>query len=142
MTMNAGSTGVGDLQVVHDDPQAALGLLAQARRVADDTVARAQTEARQLIAAARQDVELLENEARAHSTKQLEAAEKEAERVRFQAYGEAERLLADVRGQVAELERSAARLRSERAAAADSVRELAARLSQSIEHGPGPSPSG
>jgi vacuolar-type H+-ATPase subunit H len=139
MSMNTRSTGVGDLQVVpgdrRDEPQEALGLLGSARRVAEETVARAQSEAAQLLAAARDDVRQLEEEARAHATQQLGAAEKEAERVRYQAYGEAERLLSDVRGQVAELERTAARLRSERDAAAESARELATRLVKAIEHG-------
>jgi hypothetical protein len=147
MTMNTRSTGSGDLQVVHgdrrDEPQAALALLGSARRVAEETVARAQSEAAQLLAAARDDVRQLEEEARAHATQQLGAAEKEAERVRYQAYGEAERLLSDVRGQVAELERTAARLRSERDAAAESARELATRLVKAIEHGQtGPVPDG
>jgi vacuolar-type H+-ATPase subunit H len=139
MTMNARSTGAGDLQVVHgdprNDPQQVLGLLGNAQRVAEETVARAQSEADQLLAAARQDVAQLEQEARAHADKQLGAAEKEAERVRYQAYGEAERMLNDIRGQVAELERTAARLRSERDAASDSARELANRLIHAIEHG-------
>ena len=140
MTMNTRSTGAGDLQVVHDDrggePGQALGLLANARRVAEDTVDQARGEAAQLMAAARHDVEVLEQEARAHVDQQLATAGREAERVRYQAYGEAERMVSDARNQVAELQRTAARLRSERAAAADAVRELAARLSQSIEDGP------
>ena len=139
MTMNTRSTGTGDLQVVHGDrrnePQQVLGLLGSAQRVAEETVGRAQAEADQLLAAARQDVAQLEQEARAHADQQLGAAEKEAERVRYQAYGEAERMLNDIRGQVSELERTAARLRSERDAAADSARELASRLIQAIEHG-------
>ena len=147
MTMNTRTAGVGDLQVVRDDPtdepREAIGLLANARRVAEDTMARAQEEAGQLLASAREDVEQLEKEARAHADQQLATAEQESERVRYQAYGEAERLLADARGQVAEFERTAARLRSERAAAADSVRELAARLMQAVDTGPtGPTTAG
>ena len=147
MTTNARSTGTGDLQVVHGDrrnePQQVRGLLGSAQRVAEETVARAQTEADQMLATARQDVSQLEQEARAHADQQLDAAEKEAERVRYQAYGEAERMLNDIRGQVAELERTAARLRSERDAAADSARELANRLISAIEHGQtGPVPDG
>ena len=140
MTMNTRSTGAGDLQVVHDDrrdePGQALGLLANARRVAEDTVAKAHADAEKLMEGARNDVQQLEQEARAHVDNQLATAGREAERVRYQAYGEAERMLSEARNQVAELERTAARLRSEHAAAADSVRELATRLMQSIEHGP------
>jgi hypothetical protein len=52
-------------------------------------------------------------------------------------------MLNDIRSQVAELERTAARLRSERDAAADSARELATRLISAIEHGQtGPVPDG
>jgi cell division septum initiation protein DivIVA len=144
MTMNTRSTASGDLQVVHgqggNEPAEALGLLGSARRVAEETMARARTEAEQMIAAARQDVAMLEKEARAHADEQLATAGREAERVRYQAYGEAERMLNDARAQVAELERTAARLRSERAAAADSARELATKLLQATDGSTGPVP--
>jgi vacuolar-type H+-ATPase subunit H len=139
MTMDARSTGTGDLQVVHgdrrNDPQQVLGLLGNAQRVAEETVAQAQVEADQLLANARQEVAQLEQEARAHADQQLGAAEKEVERMRYQAYGEAERMLKDIRSEVAELQRTASRLRSERDAAADSARELARRLISAIDHG-------
>ena len=90
--------------------------------------------AEQLLAAAREDAAQLEDAARAHADQQLGAAEKEAERVRYQAYGEAERLLGDVRGQVAELERTAAR--SAPARRGGRVRPGAGtRLIRAIEHG-------
>jgi vacuolar-type H+-ATPase subunit H len=138
MTTNA-ATGHG-LQVVHggqDDPSEALGLLANARRVADDTIAQARGEAERLMATARQNAQSLEHQAREQAERHLNEAGQEAERVRYQGYGQAERMLGEARSQVAELERTAARLRSERDAAAESARELASRLLAAVDV-PGP----
>jgi vacuolar-type H+-ATPase subunit H len=139
MTTNA-ATGHG-LQVVHgaqDEPSEALGLLANARRVADETLASARTDAERLLATARHNAQMLEQQAREQAERHLNEAGQEAERVRYQGYGQAERMLGDARGQVAELERSAARLRSERDAAAEAARELAAKLVAAVDQqGPG-----
>jgi cell division septum initiation protein DivIVA len=134
MTTNA-ATEHG-LQVVHGaraEPSEAIGLLANAQRVADETVANARADAERMLATARHNAQMLEQQAREQAERHLNEAGQEAERVRYQGYGQAERMLGDARGQVAELERSAARLRSERDAAAEAARELAAKLVAAVD---------
>ncbi len=67
MTTNA-ATGQG-LQVVHgarDEPGEALGLLANARRVADETIANARADADRVLATARHNAAMLEQQALRH----------------------------------------------------------------------------
>jgi vacuolar-type H+-ATPase subunit E/Vma4 len=135
MGPNATNTG-RDLQVVRGEgegtPQQAFGLLENAGRVAEDTVRQARTEADRIVGAARSEAEKVRREGLEQGALERAAADRDAERLRHEKLGEAERLLREAREEVAELERSAGRLRSERDAAADSARELATKLQDAV----------
>jgi vacuolar-type H+-ATPase subunit H len=136
-----------DLRVVHDEPpqvsggpDQAIGLLENARRVADATVAEARDEAERLLAAARERAQQVQRDARELGQRLRADAEREAAQVRHQAFGEAERIVADARTQVSQLEGSLAGLRTERdrtTAAARALRDrLAALLDEDAAAGP------
>lgn len=132
--------GQRDLQVVHgggtpDDPSAALRLLENAGRVAERTVADAQTEAEGLIAAARERAAGIEREAQDQAARTRSDAATEAERSRREAMEDTDRRIGEARRQTGELEQSLGRLREEREAAVQAVRDLGARLSELAEQG-------
>ena len=104
MTMHVpGSDQRSDLRVVRDEPQGdgrptvqgsqgpeqAFGLLENARRVADATVAEARTEAERLLAATRERAQQLQRDARELGQRLRADAERESAQVRHQAFGEA-----------------------------------------------------
>ena len=60
-------------------------------------------------------------------------AERETAQARHQAYGEAERIVADARSEVSNLKSSVAGLREERDAAETSMRELSERLQGALQ---------
>lgn len=139
MTMHVpGSDQRTDLRVVHDEnpaqaPEHALGLLENARRVADATVAEARDEAERLIAAARERAGQVQRDARELGQRLRSEAERETAQARHQAVGEAERIVADARAQVGDLEASIGRLRAERDDAAHVAREMRDRLTAVLE---------
>ncbi|MGH8894507.1 MAG: hypothetical protein ACRDWY_14575 [Actinomycetes bacterium] len=139
MSVNVpGSDQRTDLRVVHDEtpgrgPEQALGLLENARRVADATVAEARDEAERLLAAARERAAQVQRDARELGQRLRSDAERESAQARHQAFGEAERIVADARAQVSDLEGSISGLRSERDQAAMAARQLRDRLSAAID---------
>jgi V/A-type H+/Na+-transporting ATPase subunit G/H len=139
MTAQFPGTQRADLQVVRDDKQAAdttakaLGLLENARKVADATVAEARAEAERLLAAARERALQVQRDAKELGEKLRSDAERETAQARHQAYGEAERIVADARSEVSTLKSSVAGLREERDAAESSMRELSERLHVALE---------
>lgn len=139
MTMHLpGSDQRADLRVVHDTPPAqgpeqALGLLENARRVADATVAEARDEAERLLAAARERAQQVQRDAKELGQRLRADAERESAQTRHQAFGEAERILADARAQVSELEGSIHRLRDERDQVAAAAVQLRDRLNAALE---------
>jgi vacuolar-type H+-ATPase subunit H len=142
MTMHVPSSDQrSDLRVVHDDtrqgPEQALGLLENARRVADSTVAEARDEAERLLAAARERAAQVQRDARELGQRLRGDAEREAAQVRHEAFGEAERIVADARAQVSTLEGSVAGLREQQSEVTATARELVSRLAAAIEaHAP------
>jgi len=137
-----------DLRVVREDsgssaggasgsaPEQAIGLLENAKRVADATVAEARGEAERLLAAARERAQQVQQDARELAQRLRDDAEREAAQARHQAFGEAERIVADARARVSQLEGSVGGLQSARDDAASSVRALIDRLSGVLaEHG-------
>ncbi len=139
MTAQFPGTQRADLQVVRDDEQAAdttttaLGLLENARKVADSTVAAARAEAERLLAAARERAAQVQRDAKELGQKMRTDAERETAQARHQAYGEAERIVADARSEVSNLKSSVAGLREERDAAETSMRELSERLQGALQ---------
>ena len=155
MTMHIpGSDQRTDLRVVRDDvsstsagpgpasgegsaPEQALGLLANARRVADSTVAEARDEAERLLSAARERAQQVQRDARELGQRLRADAERESAQARHQAFGEAERILADARAQVSTLEGSVGGLQASRDHALVAVQEFVERLSGVLaEHAP------
>jgi vacuolar-type H+-ATPase subunit H len=130
-----GTQSRADLQVVRDGADTtsttgqALGLLENARRVADATVAEARDEAERLLAAARERAQQVQRDAKELGQKLRSDAERETAQARHQAYGEAERIVADARSEVSILQASVEGLLRERSAAETSLRELTERLS-------------
>jgi len=141
MTAQFPGTQRADLQVVRDDGSAAgtdsttqaLGLLENARKVADATIAEARDEAERLLAAARERSQQVQRDAKELGQKLRSDAEREAAQARHQAYGESERILADARNEVSTLKSSVTGLREERDAAEAAMRELSARLQTALE---------
>jgi vacuolar-type H+-ATPase subunit H len=138
MTAQFPGTQRADLQVVRDDAAGgdtttqALGLLENARKVADATVAEARDEAERLLAAARERAAQVQRDAKELGQKLRSDAERDAAQTRHQAYGESERILADARAEVAQLKGSVAGLREERDAAEAAMRELSERLQNAL----------
>jgi len=135
-----GSDQRGDLRVVHDEPassapapEQALGLLENARRVADATVAEARAEAERLLGAARERAAQVQRDAKELGQRLRGDAEREAAQVRHEAFGEAERIVADARAQVSSLEGSIAGLRSQQDQATAAARQLVERLQAALE---------
>jgi vacuolar-type H+-ATPase subunit H len=133
-----------DLRLVHDDeptsgggPEQALGLLENARRVADATVAEARAESERLLGAARERAAQVQREARELGQRLRTDAEREAAQTRHEAFGEAERIVADARTQVSTLEGSIAGLRVQQDEATAKARELVDALTAALErHSP------
>jgi cell division septum initiation protein DivIVA len=133
-----------DLRLVHDDdpssgggPEQALGLLENARRVADATVAEARAESERLLGAARERAAQVQREARELGQRLRTDAEREAAQTRHEAFGEAERIVADARAQVSTLEGSVAGLRVQQDEATAKARELVEALTAALErHSP------
>jgi cell division septum initiation protein DivIVA len=135
-----GSDQRSDLRVVQDEPsspgrapQQALGLLENARRVADSTVAEARAEAERLLGAARERAAQVQRDAKELGQRLRGDAEREAAQVRHEAFGEAERIIADARAQVSTLEGSIAGLRSQQDQATATARQLVDRLQAALE---------
>jgi chromosome segregation ATPase len=137
MTAQFPGTQRADLQVVRDDDQAAdtttkaLGLLENARKVADSAAARPAPA--RLLAAARERSAQVQRDAKELGQKMRTDAERETAQARHQAYGEAERIVADARSEVSNLKASVAGLREERDAAETSMRELSERLQGALQ---------
>lgn len=139
-----GSEQRGDLRVVHDQPDSsapaperALGLLENARRVADATVAEARAESERLLGAARERAAQVQREARELGQRLRTDAEREAAQTRHEAFGEAERIVAEARTQVSTLEGSIAGLRVQQDEATAKARELVDALTAALErHSP------
>lgn len=135
MTAQFPGTQRADLQVVRDDkpPQIdvtgqAIGLLENARKVADSTVAEARAEAERLLTAARERAQQVAREAKELGQKMRADAERESAQSKHQAYGESERIVADARQEVGTLKASVEGLRTERDAAERMMRDLAERV--------------
>jgi cell division septum initiation protein DivIVA len=135
-----GSDQRSDLRIVHDEPtssaaapEQALGLLENARRVADATVAEARAEAERLLAAARERAAQVQRDARDLGQRLRGDAEREAAQARHEAFGEAERIVGDARAQVSSLEGSIAALRAQQDEAASKARALVDKLSAALE---------
>ena len=139
MTAQIPGTQRADLQVVRDDTQngdptsKAVGLLENAQRVADATVAEARAEAERLLTAARERAQQVQRDAKDLGQKLRADAERESAQARHQAYGEAERIVADARSEVSALKSSVDGLRGERDAAETAMRELAERVQSALE---------
>ena len=139
MTAQFPGTQRADLQVVRDDEQAAdtttkaLGLLENAGKVADSTVAEARAEAERLLAAARERAAQVQRDAKELGQKMRTDAERETAQARHQAYGEAERIVADARSEVSGLKSQVSGLREERDAAEQAMRELADRIQGALQ---------
>ena len=133
-----------DLRLVHDNdstsgggPEQALGLLENARRVADATVAEARAESERLLSAARERAAQVQREARELGQRLRTDAEREAAQTRHEAFGEAERIVADARTQVSSLEGSISGLRAQQDEATAKARELVEALTSALErHSP------
>jgi len=135
-----GSDQRSDLRVVHEDssssapaPEQAFGLLENARRVADATVADARAEAERLLGAARERAAQVQRDAKELGQRLRGDAEREAAQVRHEAFGEAERIVADARTQVSTLEGSVAGLRSQQDQATAAARQIVERLQQALD---------
>lgn len=124
-----GSPGGGSV------PEQALGLLDHAQRVAESTVAEARAEAERLLGAARERATQLQHDARELSQRLRDDAERESAEMRHRAQGEAERIVADARTRVGQLEGSIDGLRSTRDQTLAAVRQLHQRLAGALgEH--------
>lgn len=145
MTAQFPGTQRADLQVVRDEaapevqgdvPTRALGLLENARKVADSTVAEARAEAERLLTAARERAQQVQRDAKELGQKLRADAERETAQVRHQAYGEAERIVADARNQVGALQTKVSGLREEHTGAESAMRSLSERLQKALhQHG-------
>ena len=141
MTAQFPGTQRADLQVVRDgEPSTggdttaqALGLLENARKVADSTVAEARDEAERLLTAARERAQQVQRDAKELGQKLRADAERESAQARHQAYGESERIVADARSEVSTLKASVDGLREERDTAETAMRELSERLQVALE---------
>jgi len=141
MTAQFPGTQRADLQVVRDgEPSTggdttaqALGLLENARKVADSTVAEARDEAERLLTAARERAQQVQRDAKELGQKLRADAERDAAQARHQAYGESERIVGEARTEVTTLKSSVSGLREERDAAEAAMRELAGRLQNALE---------
>jgi vacuolar-type H+-ATPase subunit H len=140
MTAQFPGTQRADLQVVRDDDAQggdtttqAVGLLENARKVADATVAEARDEAERLLAAARERAAQVQRDAKELGQKLRADAERDAAQARHQAYGESEKIVGEARTEVTTLKSSVAGLREERDAAEAAMRELAGRLQNALE---------
>jgi vacuolar-type H+-ATPase subunit H len=128
-----------DLQVVRGDEAEgdttarALGLLENARKVADATVLEARDEAERLLTAARERAQQVQRDAKELGLKLRSDAERDSAQARHEAHGEAERIVADARHEVSSLKASVAGLREERNAAESAMRELAERLQVALQ---------
>jgi len=152
MTMpGPGTDQRSGLRVVHDDspgkpslqgPEQALGLLENARRVADATVADARQEAERLLDATRERAQQVQRDARELGQRLRADAERESAQVRHQAFGEAEHIVADARTQVAALESTLAGLDADREALVARTRELVHRLGGALDQHDTMSPAG
>jgi vacuolar-type H+-ATPase subunit H len=133
--MTGGSPSAGRL----DDPEAAFGLLENAQRVADATVAEAKAEAERLLGAARERAAQVQHDAREMGDRLRADAERESAEVKHRAFGEAERIVADAKARVGELESTIGGLESNRDQALTSVRDLSDRLNRLLfEHDASP----
>ena len=140
MTAQFPGTQRADLQVVRDGgaPAAdttsqALGLLENARKVADATIAEARDEAERLLTAARERAQQVQRDAKELGQKLRADAERESAQARHQAYGESERIVADARSEVSTLKASVVGLREERDTAETAMRELSERLRVALD---------
>ena len=140
MTAQFPGTQRADLQVVRDGGASAadttsqaLGLLENARKVADATIAEARDEAERLLTAARERAAAGAAGRQGAGQKLRADAERESAQARHQAYGESERILADARSEVSTLKSSVTGLREERDAAETAMRELSERLQAALE---------
>lgn len=145
MTAQFPGTQRTDLQVVRDDEQRgdttsqAIGLLENARKVADATMADARAEAERLLTAARERAQQVQRDAKELGQKLRTDAERETAQARHQAYGEAERIVADARSEVSGLKSQVSGLREERDSAEQAMRELADRIQGALQrHGGSP----
>ena len=153
MTMHVpGSDQRSGLRVVHDDssgrpvvqaaPEQALGLLENARRVADATIQEARDEAERLLAATRERAQQLQRDARELGQRLRADAERESAQVRHQAFGEAERIVGDARAQVTAMEATLAALDADREALIVRTRELVQRLGGALDEHDSARPAG
>lgn len=148
MTMHVpGTDQRSDLRVVHDSssapaPEQALGLLENARRVADATVAEARDEAERMLTAARERAQQVQRDARELGQRLRADAERESAQVRHQAFGEAERIVADARAQVSALEGTLKSLDADRQDLVSRTRELVQRLGGALEQHDSSQPAG
>ncbi len=141
MTAQSPGTQRADLQVVRggdaaaggDTTAQALGLLENARKVADSTVAEARDEAERLLVAARERAQQVQRDAKDLGQKLRADAERDAAQARHQAYGESERIVGEARTEVTTLRSSVAGLRQERDTAEAAMRELAGRLQTALD---------
>ena len=148
MTAQFPGTQRADLQVVRDGETPAggdtttqaLGLLENARKVADSTVAEARDEAERLLTAARERAQQVQRDAKELGQKLRADAERDAAQARHQAYGESERIVGEARTEVTTLKESVAGLRLERDSAEAAMRELAGRLQTALDRYSAPTP--
>ena len=125
-----------DLRVVHNGgdtgPQEAMALLEHAHRVAEDTLTSARAESERLLMAARHEAQQLRTTAREQAEREVSEAGHKAETTRAQAQEEADRLLTEARSKLAQIGQEKDRLAKARDQAADSVRELAQHLLETV----------
>ena len=140
MTAQFPGTQRADLQVVRDggapatdSTTQALGLLENARKVADATIAEARDEAERLLTAARERAQQVQRDAKELGQTLRADGELESAQARHQAYGESERIVADARSEVSTLKASVTGLREERDTAETAMRELSERLQMALE---------
>ena len=149
MTAQLPGTQRADLQVVRDNATVtpsgqpasdvtgqALGLLENARKVADSTMAEARAEADRLLTAARERAAQVQRDAKELGARMRSDVERETAQARHQAHGEAERIVADARSEVSALKGSLAGLQGEHSAAESALRQLHERVSGALDqHG-------
>ena len=86
-----------------------------------------------MLTAARERAQQVQRDAKDLGQKLRADAERESAQARHQAYGEAERIVADARSEVSTLKTSVDGLREERDAAESAMRELADRVQSALE---------
>ncbi len=140
MATDARDADRGGAQMVHGAdgdaaPHEALSLLTSATRVAEETMAAARVEAERLLGSSRDAARQLENEARlkveaasSDAAGVQRAAAQDAEQTRRAAREESELMVGTARTEAAQIESAIEKLRAERAATAESVREMATQL--------------